>query len=81
MALKDIAVFAGILIVWFGLMRFLLPALGIPTCMSGACQIGPVEACPLTGHPPADVQAGHDQPEVVAEKPGQSDSAVIPEQP
>lgn len=25
--------------VWYILMRFLLPALGVPTCMSGACRI------------------------------------------
>lgn len=29
----------GFIIVWFLLMRFILPALGIPTCMSGACQL------------------------------------------
>lgn len=81
MALKDIAVFAGILIVWFGLMRFLLPALGIPTCMSGACQIGPSEACPLAGNPSADDQAGDGQPEVLVEEPGQSDSGAIGKQP
>ena len=81
MALKDIAVFAGILIVWFGLVRFLLPALGIPTCMSGACQVGPVEACPIAGHRSADGQAGDDQSEVVSEKVGQSDSDAIAEQP
>lgn len=81
MALKDIAVFAGILIVWFGLMRFLLPALGIPTCVSGACQIGPGEACPVTGNPSSDDQVGDDQSDVVSEKPVQQDSAVIPEQP
>ncbi len=31
--------FAGIIVVWFVLMRFILPAFGVPTCMSGACQI------------------------------------------
>ncbi len=25
--------------IWYTLMRFIFPALGIPTCMSGACQI------------------------------------------
>ncbi len=25
--------------VWYALMRFILPALGIPTCMTGACRI------------------------------------------
>lgn len=27
------------LVVWFLLMRFILPAFGVPTCMSGACRI------------------------------------------
>lgn len=31
--LQMILVFAG----WFVLMRWVLPAIGIPTCMSGAC--------------------------------------------
>ncbi|MEW6234118.1 MAG: hypothetical protein AB1656_01910 [Candidatus Omnitrophota bacterium] len=26
-------------VLWFLLMRFILPALGVPTCMGGACQI------------------------------------------
>ncbi|MGC9327541.1 MAG: hypothetical protein ACP5I1_07895 [Candidatus Hinthialibacter sp.] len=25
--------------IWYALMRFILPALGIPTCMTGACQV------------------------------------------
>ncbi|MBN2325805.1 MAG: hypothetical protein JXR73_01535 [Candidatus Omnitrophica bacterium] len=25
--------------IWYALMRFILPALGIPTCMTGACQM------------------------------------------
>lgn len=81
MAFRDIVVLAGMLIVWFGLMRFVLPALGIPTCMSGACQIGPSEACPLSGRSSVDDQAGTDQSEVAAEKPSQSDSGVNGEQP
>jgi hypothetical protein len=27
--------------VWYALMRYIFPALGIPTCMSGACQLKP----------------------------------------
>jgi hypothetical protein len=33
--LKPILFLAG----WFVLVRWILPALGIPTCMSGSCQI------------------------------------------
>ncbi|MFB3785963.1 MAG: hypothetical protein ACE15F_06290 [bacterium] len=36
---SDILVIAGFVVVWYALMRYLLPALGIPTCMSGACQL------------------------------------------
>jgi|GEM_PF-3463056 hypothetical protein len=31
--------FFGFVIVWYALMRYILPACGIPTCMTGACQI------------------------------------------
>jgi hypothetical protein len=37
--LSDALFMLGFFIVWYVLMRFLLPALGIPTCMTGACQI------------------------------------------
>lgn len=41
---SDILFIAGFIAFWFVLMRYLLPALGIPTCMSGACQLKkPVE--------------------------------------
>lgn len=61
MALKEVAVFVGVLVVWFGLARFVLPALGISTCMSGACRLGPSGACPApesrsTLDPPGTVQ-------------------------
>ncbi|HQH73294.1 MAG TPA: hypothetical protein PK360_14570 [bacterium] len=36
---SDFLFIAGFIVVWYGLMRYLLPALGIPTCMSGACQL------------------------------------------
>lgn len=29
----------GFFVVWIVLMRFVLPALGVPTCMSGSCTI------------------------------------------
>jgi len=33
----DLGIFLGILAAWFVLNRWLLPWLGVPTCMSGAC--------------------------------------------
>ncbi len=36
---NDILWLTGFFIAWFLLMRFILPALGIPTCMTGACNI------------------------------------------
>jgi len=37
---KDVLVFLGILAAWFALTRWILPALGIPTCCSGgACSV------------------------------------------
>lgn len=35
--LNDLLFMIGFFAVWFVLMRFVLPALGVPTCMSGAC--------------------------------------------
>ncbi|HOJ59163.1 MAG TPA: hypothetical protein PK878_02660 [bacterium] len=40
---SDILVIAGFIVFWYILMRYLLPALGIPTCMSGACQLNKTE--------------------------------------
>lgn len=36
--LNDILALVGFVALWYALMRFILPALGVPTCMSGACQ-------------------------------------------
>jgi uncharacterized protein HemY len=35
----DAGTFLIIFVVWYTLMRFIFPVLGIPTCMSGACQV------------------------------------------
>lgn len=52
MAWKELAILVSVLVVWFGLMRFVLPAMGVPTCMSGACGVG---GCPVPGRSlPAD---------------------------
>lgn len=37
MTWQQIALIAAFLVFWFVLNRWLLPALGIPTCMSGQC--------------------------------------------
>jgi len=36
--MKDLLILFGILAVWFGLTRWILPWFGIPTCMSGSCR-------------------------------------------
>jgi hypothetical protein len=40
---EDILIFLAAIAVWYALMRFILPALGVPTCMSGACQLNKPE--------------------------------------
>jgi len=39
--MKDIALMIGVLMAWFALARWVLPALGLPTCMSGQCGYRP----------------------------------------
>jgi hypothetical protein len=36
--MKDIFFVFAVLAIWFGLSRWVLPWLGIPTCMSGNCR-------------------------------------------
>lgn len=36
---SNLLTFLIFFVVWYSLMRFILPALGIPTCMTGACQL------------------------------------------
>jgi hypothetical protein len=36
--MKDVLFMLGVLAIWFGLSRWVLPWLGIPTCMSGNCR-------------------------------------------
>jgi hypothetical protein len=49
MAWRELCILLGVLIVWFSLMRFVLPAMGVPTCMSGACRVDHGGGCPLPG--------------------------------
>jgi hypothetical protein len=49
MAWRELGILLGVLIVWFSLMRFVLPAMGVPTCMSGACRVDHGGGCPLPG--------------------------------
>ncbi len=37
--LSDFLWLLGFVVVWYTLMRYILPACGIPTCMTGACQL------------------------------------------
>lgn len=62
MAWKELGILVGVLVVWFSLMRFVLPAMGVPTCMSGACGVGPVGSCIHTGQPRSDRQPAEDAP-------------------
>lgn len=43
MTLGDFAIFVAVLGLWFSLNRWILPWMGIPTCMAGACSAGPQE--------------------------------------
>ena len=35
--MSDFLVIAGLGVAWFGLFRWILPLLGVPTCLSGCC--------------------------------------------
>lgn len=37
MPTQDLLLIAGVIGLWYALNRWILPALGIPTCMSGQC--------------------------------------------
>lgn len=37
--MNDLLIYGIIIGVWFALQLWILPKLGIPTCMSGACQV------------------------------------------
>ncbi len=37
--MKDIAFVFGVFALWFVLARWVLPALGVNTCMSGSCTV------------------------------------------
>ena len=50
MGLKDLGIFAAVLVAWIVLNRWVLPWLGVPTCMSGNCGTG---SCAPTDFPPA----------------------------
>ncbi len=49
--MKDLLLVLGLVAGWFVLSRWVLPWLGVPTCMSGSCQ---APAC-ATGWEPAAV--------------------------
>lgn len=37
--MRELVEMAVILVVWVGLLKYVFPRLGIPTCMSGQCGI------------------------------------------
>ena len=37
--MNELIIYGILLVVWFALQLWILPRLGIPTCMSGACSI------------------------------------------
>ena len=37
----DVAIVAGIVVAWFVLLRWILPRLGVSTCMCGSCAVDP----------------------------------------
>ena len=50
--MNDVLWIFGILAVWFGMVRWVLPWLGIPTCMSGSCRIP--QSIPIEDDSPRD---------------------------
>lgn len=51
--MKDFALVLAILGLWIVLNRWVLPAMGVPTCMSGACSI-PVSPAAAPAEPGSD---------------------------
>lgn len=39
--MNEFAIYGIFLAVWFSLQLWILPKMGIPTCMSGACAVPP----------------------------------------
>jgi hypothetical protein len=37
--MNELIIYGAILALWFALQLWILPKLGIPTCMSGACNV------------------------------------------
>jgi hypothetical protein len=73
--MKDLLMMATVLIAWFALSRWVLPALGIPTCMSGQCGTCPTSITQPADEPPPSAGLS---PEKRAEKLGISPLDVDP---
>jgi len=78
MTWQQIALIAAFLAFWFVLNRWLLPAMGIPTCMSGQCGVprphgaGPTPSTPgehdaLTQHDALTPRDALRQPDALAQ--------------
>jgi hypothetical protein len=64
MSFKGVAIFLGIFVLWVVLNRWILPWMGLPTCMSGGCS---TDSCPSCGpvpwsDPPADNKSADNNP-------------------
>jgi hypothetical protein len=57
--MRDVWIMLAVLVFWIALNRWILPWLGIPTCMSGGCA---ASACPSCG-PGSGPQADKDLPQ------------------
>jgi hypothetical protein len=51
----ELLLFLGILVLWIALQVWILPKLGIPTCMSGACRVEPKSATGESASPAIDL--------------------------
>jgi len=61
MGLKDFGLVVGVFVLWFALNRWVLPWMGISTCMSGGCGGG---ACRTSREPVQDeIEQEGSQPE------------------
>ncbi len=64
--MKQVVAFVVIFGGWFVLQRWILPAFGVPTCMSGACR--PPMSRPQPMRPGTDVESESDPPEAAEQR-------------
>jgi hypothetical protein len=54
--MKEFALFAGAMLLWIVLNRWVLPWFGVPTCMSGGCSARNKPSCSAEYLPQGDAQ-------------------------